>query len=143
MTLPSPRWLWISGVSLSLLLAVFLFGSHYTDWKTARLRKSAKRAIEQQQPAEAALDAAAALQIRPGDHELTRLLSDAYDATNDERLLGVLSAEIAQAPDTLDTRIRLARAALRFGRLDIDPLRSQWGRQPLTRFAIAHRTELH
>ena len=88
----------------------------FIDWKTARLRSSAKRAIEQEKPAEAALDAAAALQIRPGDHELTRLLSDAYDATNDERLLNVLSQEISQTPETLDPRIRLAQALSEVGR---------------------------
>ena len=119
MTLPSPRRLWISGACLSLLLAIHFCGSHYADWKTARLRQSAKRAIEQQKPTEAALDAAAALQLRPGDHELTRLLGDAYDANNDERLLTVLLQQISQRPEALDPRLRLARAALRFGRLDL------------------------
>lgn len=118
MKLPSLKWLGVIGASFSLV-AILVLRSHYADWKTARLRKAAERALAHQQPVEASLDAAAGLQIRPGDPELTRLLGDAYDATNDERLLEVLHQQIQQDPGALDPQFRLARAALRFGRLDV------------------------
>ena len=118
MSFPPPRWLWGTVASLSLLAILFL-GSNYEEWKTARLRKSAADLLEQDRNVEAALDAAAALQIVPDDPELISLLGDAYEATNDERLLDVLAKEIALEPTSLDPRFRLARAAMRFGRLDL------------------------
>jgi len=105
----------VSGICL-LALGVTLFGGKYSSWKTARLRDAAENSLAESKPVEASLDAAAALRLQPGNPKLMDMLADAYEATGDERLLEVLAKRIEVDPDSVDPRLRLAGAALRFGR---------------------------
>ena len=103
-----------TGASVVILLVVFVCTDGYRNWKSARLHGAAKEHLKEGDFSRAALDAQAALKENPSNTVARGTLADAYDVTNDIRLLEVLDQIEGE-----DITKRRASAALRFGKVDL------------------------
>jgi Tfp pilus assembly protein PilF len=119
---PARLGMFVAGAILALLLIVFVgtYGSKaYSRWSESRLLKRASVALEQRD-----FTAANRLAKRVLEHDRDSLpafqiLAEATEKQNSEETVS-WRAQIARLqPDSIDSQLNLASAALRFGQIDL------------------------
>jgi Tfp pilus assembly protein PilF len=91
----------------------------YTEWRESRLMKRANSSLQQGHYEQAIEAARNALQIRPDSLAAFHVLAEATEKENRPDTVA-WRAQIARlSPDSLDSQLNLASAALRFGQLDV------------------------